>query len=123
VACGPLSPHCFYGIDSEVVSAIANFIMASPLTTTTSAISTTTTTTTQELCLFETIYGIDSDEVARLRFFRDKALIKLPAGRKITKLYYQLHDLISEAIKHEGFKKEVKAFFNVILSLLKKMTL
>lgn len=39
-SCGPLSPHCFYGIDTEVVSAIANFIMTSPLTSTTSVTST-----------------------------------------------------------------------------------
>ena len=50
---------------------------------------TTTTTTFKIICLSETIYGEDSEEVKLLRNFRNTVLTKTQEGRELIDLYYQ----------------------------------
>ena len=91
-----------------------------PLTTTTSMTSSTTTTSVRRgICLAANIYGEDSDEVAILRYLRDKVLGRTPEGREIIRLYYSWNPIIVRAMKNdEEFKEQLKETIDCILLLV-----
>jgi hypothetical protein len=72
-----------------------------------------------DLCLVEEIYGEDSPEVARLRYFRDTVLNKTTEGRIIIRLYYEWSPFTVKAMEDdEKLKEEVKAVIDGILLLM-----
>ena len=72
-----------------------------------------------DLCLVEEIYGEDSPEVARLRYFRDTVLNKTTEGRRIIRLYYEWSPFTVKAMEDdEKLKEEVKAVIDGILLLM-----
>ena len=92
-----------------------------PYTTTTTEGSSTTTTTTGDDCLAEEMYGGDSEEVKRLRYFRNSVLSVTPTGREITRLYYAFSPILVKAIKEdEEFEEETRAIIDGILLLMKQ---
>ena len=78
--------------------------------------SSSTTTNGNSGCLLEEIYGEHSEETELLRYFRDNALSKTPAGQELIRLYYQWSPLIVKAIEEdEEFKVEMKETIDAIL--------
>ena len=84
-------------------------------------ISTITTTTAPCFpCPLEVIYGVDSEEVERLRYFRDNVLSQTPEGQGLIKIYYQWSPMIVKAMEEdEEFKEEVKGMVDRVLTLIR----
>jgi len=79
----------------------------------------TTTTTSDYICLSETIYGEDSEEVKLLRSFRRNVLAKTREGRELTDLYNQWSPAIVNVIEvDEDFKQEVKDIIDLMLTMI-----
>jgi hypothetical protein len=98
-------------------------------TTTTVPSGTTTTTTTieeeddedEESCLAEEIYGEYSEETELLRDFRNNALSRTPAGRKIIMIYYKCSPGIVKMInENEELKRTLKAVVDKVLPVIKE---
>ena len=71
-------------------------------------------------CLSEAIYGEHSEETELLRYFRDNALSKSPAGKELIKFYYQWSPAIVKAMEQdEDFNADVKDLVDEILPLLR----
>ncbi len=80
---------------------------------------TTTTISFEDLCLSETIYGEDSEEVKFLRTFRSNVLGKTREGRELIDLYYQWSPAIVNAIEaDDDFKQEVKDIMDLMLTMI-----
>jgi hypothetical protein len=80
---------------------------------------TTTTTTADYVCLSESIYGENSEEVKLLRTFRSDVLDKTPKGRELIDLYYQWSPVIVNVIEVDGdFKQEVKDIIDLMLTMI-----
>jgi hypothetical protein len=65
------------------------------------------------------IYGEDSEQTERLRYFRDTILNQTLAGREIIRLYYQFSPAIVEVMKADkAFKTDLKKMINEFLPLI-----
>jgi predicted metal-dependent phosphoesterase TrpH len=65
------------------------------------------------------IYGEDSEEVVKLRAFRDKVLSKTPEGQELIKLYYEWSSIIVKAMEaDEEFKEKVKEMIDGVLMFI-----
>lgn len=80
---------------------------------------TTTTTIFDFVCLSETLYGEDSEEVKLLRSFRSDVLVKTREGRELIDLYYQWSPAIVNVIESdETFKQAVKDIIDLMLTMI-----
>ncbi len=71
-------------------------------------------------CPSVVLYGEQSEETKRLRYFRDNVLSKTREGREYIKLYYQWSPVISEVMeKDAAFKEGVKDVIDGILPLIR----
>jgi len=78
----------------------------------------TTTTTVSEPCPSEELYGEYSKETLLLRDFRNKVLIKTPAGGEIIKLYYQWSPVIAKVMRDDKrFRDDVRKIMDDILPM------
>ena len=69
-------------------------------------------------CPLTLIYGEYSDELERMRYFRDNILRKTPAGQEIIRLYYQWSPLVLKTMEEdEGFKEEVTEIADGVLEM------
>jgi hypothetical protein len=74
---------------------------------------------TKTLCLAQSMYGEDSNEVELLRSIRDNVLSKTQEGRELIKLYYQWSPIIVRAMEEdEEFKEEIKDIIDEILPMI-----
>ena len=110
---------CVVLIDSGLcISVESNTTTTTPDDTTTTTVTDTTTISSGPKCLYEKIYGENSEEVEILRYIRDDLLSQTPEGRKIIRLYHQWSPVIVEAMEEdEEFKEEVKEMIDGILGL------
>jgi len=98
----------------------------SSTTTISSDTSTTTvadhhTTTTMTICPLEKVYGKGTEEVALMRYFRDKVLSQTPAGQELIRLYYEWSPAIIKAISQDTeFKEEIKELIDEALLLIEE---
>jgi len=80
---------------------------------------TTTTITFEDICLSETIYGQDSEEVTLMRNFRNSVLTRTREGRELIDLYYQWSPaLVNTMEADEEFKQKVKDIIDLILPMI-----
>ena len=92
-----------------------------PPPTTITSTSTTTTITGVSPCLLEILYGGDSEETKRLRYYRDNVLSKTQEGQKIISLYYLWSPIIVKIMEEdEEFKEEVKEMIDEVLTLIEE---
>ncbi len=91
--------------------------------TTTIPVDATTTTAATQPCPTEEIYGVDSEEVEILRFFRDDTLNTSPEGNEMIRLYYQWSPALTRAIQNdEAFRKRVKEITDRVLLMIAEET-
>jgi hypothetical protein len=65
------------------------------------------------------IYGKYSDELERVRYFRNNILRKTPVGQEIIRLYYQWSPLVLKTMEEdEGFKEEVTEIADGVLEMI-----
>lgn len=70
-------------------------------------------------CFLLQLYGEGSEEAKALREFRDNVLRKVPAGREIIALYYELSPIITVTLENdEQLKQEVQKVVDGILLLI-----
>jgi hypothetical protein len=86
---------------------------------TTSTSSSSSTTTTPGLCLFELIYGKQSDKTELLRYIRDNILNETLEGQEIIRLYYEWSPVIVKMVEDDNeFKAWLKGQVDGILPLI-----
>jgi hypothetical protein len=89
--------------------------------TTTIPVDSTTTTAATQTCPTEAIYGVDSEEVEILRYFRDDTLSTTQEGQEMIRLYYQWSPALTRAIQNdEAFGKRVKEITDRVLLMITK---
>ena len=70
-------------------------------------------------CPLTLIYGKYSDELERVRYFRNNILRKTPVGQEIIRLYYQWSPLVLKTMEEdEGFKEEVTEIADGVLEMI-----
>ena len=93
--------HGVWGSSSTDVFAVGDYgtilHYGESVTTTTVPVTTTTTTTPGGVCPAITVMGADSNEINRLRVFRNEMFSKTSSGKQYTALYYK-HALELSAI-------------------------
>lgn len=73
-------------------------------------------------CPLTLLYGEYSDELVRMRYFRDNILRITPAGQEIIRLYYQWSPLLLKTMEEdEGFKEEVTEIADGVLEIIGKV--
>lgn len=71
------------------------------------------------VCPAEAVYGTGAPEVMLLRDFRDRVLMKSPAGRMITEYYCHVSTPVAALINHdEQARGTIRALFDMVLPLL-----
>jgi len=112
-----VSEPTIYGSDYQVKTVTT----VDGTVTITSGSITTTTTTDSQSCLSEVLYGENSGETERLRYFRDNVITQSPEGQELIRLYYQWSPAIVKAMEEdEAFKAEVKEKIDGILELIER---
>jgi hypothetical protein len=70
-------------------------------------------------CLLKVIYGEYSDEMERMRYFRDNVLSQSQAGQEIIRLYYEWSPTIVSAMEEdEAFEAEVREVIDGALGMM-----
>ena len=111
--------NAFNPLDPVTTSSSSSTSTSSTISTTTTEPTTTTTSVRRGICLAANIYGENSNEVAVLRYLRDKVLRRTPEGREIIRLYYRWNPVIVRAMKNdEEFKEQLKETIDCILLLV-----